>query len=333
MISIGLYGNFGLYPIEILITCLTGGMVQIMKKMIFLSVVILFSFSAYASDFPDESVLKSIFRIDSDSGIKGPPYQKIVDEMKDLERTYPGLVKVIEYGKSVGGRSLTLVKLQTNSTEKLPAIYIGGSIHGDEYLNIEDRLPRWLAEQFEIKGVVSSYLKRGGTIYLAPILNPDGYDGRNRENDMGVDLNRDFTVKEAGVVGLKQPETFSLANFLEQDLKRDNRTLEVALDYHCCIGALLYPWSFQGPVLPRLDVDRHLKVAEAMKSSMGPEIKYGQTPVILGYSARGTSKDFYYERFGATGFTFEGRRNREDKYFEEHTQMWTKIIAGLLPEK
>jgi hypothetical protein len=68
-----------------------------------------------------------------------------------------------------------------------------------------------------------------------------------------------------------------------------------------------------------------------MKSSMGPEIKYGQTPVILGYSARGTSKDFYYERFGATGFTFEGRRNREDKYFEEHTQMWTKIIAGLLP--
>jgi hypothetical protein len=148
---------------------------------------------------------------------------------------------------------------------------------------------------------------------------------------MGVDLNRDFTVKEAGVDGLKQPETFSLANFLEQDLKRDNRKLEVALDYHCCIGALLYPWSFQGPVLPRLDVDRHLKVAEAMKSSMGPEIKYGQTPVILGYSARGTSKDFYYERFGATGFTFEGRRNREDKYFEEHTQMWTKIIAGLLP--
>ncbi len=308
-----------------------GIMDKLMTKLFFIFFTFTFSLCSYATDFPDEAIFKSLFGIDSDSGIKGPPYQKIVDEMKDLERAYPGLVKVIEYGKSVGGRPLTLVKLQSTSTAKLPAIYIGGSIHGDEYLNIEDRLPRWLAEQFELTGPVASYLKQGGTIYLAPILNPDGYDGRNRENDMGVDLNRDFTVKEAGVVGLKQPETFALATFLDEDLKRESNKLAVALDYHCCIGAMLYPWSFTGPVLPKVDADRHLKIAEAMKTSMGSEVKYGQTPVILGYSARGTSKDFYYEHFGAAGFTYEGRRNREDKFFEEHTQMWTKIIAGLLP--
>lgn len=303
-----------------------------MSKMIFVFLSVFFVVSASATDFPDEDIFLSLLGINSDSGIKGPPYQKIVDEMKDLERLYPNLVKVVEYGKSVGGRPLTMVKLQSKASNgSLPAVYIGGSIHGDEYLNIEDRLPRWLAEQFEVAGPVASYLKQGGTIYLAPILNPDGYDGRNRENDLGVDLNRDFTVKEAGVLGLKQPETLALATFLDEDLKRESKKLAVALDYHCCIGAMLYPWSFAGPVLPRGDVDRHLKIAEAMKTSMGSEIKYGQTPVILGYSARGTSKDFYYEHFGAAGFTFEGRRNREDKYFEEHTQMWTKILAGLLP--
>ena len=302
-----------------------------MTKFVVILFCALLSHAASASDFPDQAIFETLFGINSDSGIKGPPYQKIIDELKDLERTYPQLVKVIEYGKSVGGKPLTLVKIQhMNLTQKLSAIYIGGSIHGDEYLNIEDRLPRWFAEQSELQGSVSTFLKRGGVIYIAPILNPDGYDGRSRENESGVDLNRDFTVKEAQVTGLKQPETSSLVNFLDQDLKLEGIKLEVSLDYHCCIGALLYPWSFQGPVLPVLEVQRHLKVAESMKAVMGSEIKYGTTPIILGYSARGTSKDFYYEHFGATGFTYEGRRNKEDKYFEQHTQMWSLIIAGLI---
>jgi succinylglutamate desuccinylase len=143
---------------------------------------------------------------------------------------------------------------------------------------------------------------------------------------LGIDLNRDFTVIEAQVQGLKQPETSALASFLENDLKQENRTLELTMDYHCCIGGLLYPWSFKGPTLPPEQEIKHLNIVEIMRSTIGGEIKYGTTPNILGYSAKGTSKDFYYEHFGATSFTFEGRRNREDKYFEEHTRMWELIL-------
>jgi predicted deacylase len=289
--------------------------------------IIFFSLAAVASDFPDGPMAKFL-TIDSDSGIRGPAYSKIVQELKSLEDSYGEFAQVVEYGKTVQGKPLALIKIARKSLISNKAIYIGGSIHGDEYLNIEDRLPRWFLEQTATSGTVSTYLDQGGVIYIAPILNPDGYDGRSRENDNGVDLNRDYTVLEANVQGFKETETRSLFEYLSRDL--GSAKLEVAMDYHCCIGALLYPWSFTGPTLSATDKQRHLLVASIMQSTIGPNVRAGTTPVILGYSAKGTSKDFYWEHFGALGFTYEGRRGKEDKYFEEHTSMWEGILKNLL---
>ena len=57
-----------------------------MTKIFFAFLFVISAFSAQATDFPDESLFKSLLSINSDSGIKGPPYQKIVDEMKDGRR-------------------------------------------------------------------------------------------------------------------------------------------------------------------------------------------------------------------------------------------------------
>jgi hypothetical protein len=294
-------------------------------------------FHVFSSDFPDPGTMESFFHIDSDSGIKGPPYQKLAQELQNLQRLHPTFVETIEYGKSLGGRPLLLVKLQAKNSKrifnKLPAIYIGGSIHGDEYLNIEDRLPAWFADQVRQPSIIKKYIDLGGAIYVAPILNPDGYDKRRRHNDKGIDLNRDFTVLQAQTTGFTQPETKHLFNFLKSDLTKDARKLDLALDYHCCIGALLYPWSFTGPLLPPGEKEKHLKIGEIMQKSLGSNIPVGTTPILLGYNAKGTSKDFYYEQFGAKGFTYEGRYKEEDKYFDEHTQMWEQIIEQLLTDQ
>ena len=289
--------------------------------------IVFFSLAAFASDFPDDPLLAKFLSIDSDSGIHGPTYSKIVDELKSLESSYGDYAQVVSYGKTVKGKPLSLIKIFKKSVASNRAIYIGGSIHGDEYLNIEDRLPRWFLEQTGTSGIISSYLNQGGVIYIAPILNPDGYDSRSRENDNGVDLNRDYTVLQADVQGFKETETRSLFEYLSRDL--GNVKLEVAMDYHCCIGALLYPWSFTGPSLSATDKQRHLLVASIMQSTIGPNVRAGTTPVILGYSAKGTSKDFYWEHFGALGFTYEGRKGKENKYFEEHTFMWEGILKNL----
>jgi predicted deacylase len=300
----------------------------------YLSLTLLFiSISALATDFPDDPLLLSLLGIDSDSRIKGPPYSEIVDSLKSLETSHPETVQVITYGKTLKKRPLTIVKIALkNVAPKLAAIYIGGSIHGDEYLNIEDRLPAWFVAQSITDSAVATYLKKGGAIYIAPILNPDGYEKRERENGRGVDLNRDYTVKEAGVEGFKEIETSSLKSFLEKDLENDQRKLEIAMDYHCCIGALLYPWSFKGPVLSEFQKERHLAIANIMQSTIGTDVEAGTTPVILGYSAKGTSKDFYYENFGARGFTYEGRRGEEDKFFMEHTAMWNNIVKLIIKD-
>lgn len=290
-------------------------------------ILFLLSVNAFASDFPDDPLAKFL-HIDSDSGIKGPTYAKIVDELKSLETTYADYAQLVTYGKTVQGKPLTLIKIAKKSVVANQAVYIGGSIHGDEYLNIEDRLPRWFLEQTATSGTISTYLDQGGVIYLAPILNPDGYDRRERENRNGIDLNRDYTVLAANVQGFKEVETRSLFEYLSNDL--GSVKLKVAMDYHCCIGALLYPWSFTGPVLSAADKQKHLLVASIMQSSIGPGVRAGTTPVILGYSAKGTSKDFYFEHFGALGFTYEGRRNKEHKFFEEHTSMWEGILKNLL---
>ncbi len=296
----------------------------------FLLPVVLLAASAFATDFPDRHH-KAVHGILADSGIRGPSYARIVEEMENVARTHSAVATVHVYGRSVQDRPLVLVKLaRADATGALPAVYIGGSIHGNEYLNIEDRLPRRFAEEAGKEGPIARYLAAGGAIYVAPILNPDGYDRRRRENHRGVDLNRDYTVREANITGFRQPETRALVNFLTEDLLRANRRLAIAVDYHCCIGALLYPWSFTGPAMPSGDLARHLNIANIMQRHL-PQIAHGTTPTILGYSARGTSKDFYYEHFGALGFTYEGRHGEENHYFEDHAAMWTEIVAGLLP--
>lgn len=267
--------------------------------------------------------------LDSDSGIRGPSYQKIVEELNTLQELYPDLAQVITYGRSIEGKPLSLIKIsnQTIKTTSAGAIYIGGSIHGNEYLNIEDRLPRWILEVGKNHPGIKQFLNEGGVIYVAPILNPDGYDRRERENNTGIDLNRDYQVILAGVEGFTQPETRSLRDYLESDLNTNKRKLKVAMDYHCCIGALLYPWSFIGPVLPQEAKDNHSKIGVMAQKHLGSRFKFGTTPDILGYSARGTSKDFYYEKFGALSFTLEGRRNEEHQMFNQHTAMWQDIIT------
>ena len=288
--------------------------------------LLLVTLNSFASDFPDPPFTE-LFEIDGDSGIRGVPYSKIVHELQLLESTYGHYAEVVIYGKSVNGRPLTLIKIAKKSLSPRKAIYIGGSIHGNEYLNIEDRLPRWFLEQTGTSGTVSTYLNNGGVIYVAPILNPDGYDLRERKNRNGVDLNRDFTVRTGNVSGFTQVETRSLFNYLSRDLGKVK--LKVAMDYHCCLGGLLYPWSFLGPVLNSTDKKDHLSVGAIMKETISSSLRVGTTPELLGYSATGTSKDFYFEHFGALGFTYEGRRKIEKDYFQEHTMMWEGIIKGL----
>lgn len=298
-----------------------------------------FSHISQATDFPDfekkfegfsgrakRSNFSSI--IESDSGIRGRTYAEITDELRNLMIQFPNYSKVIEYGTSVGGKKLTLFKIARTDLN-LPnskAIYIGGSIHGDEFLNIEDRIPKWILEDGLKLPAFKKFIDAGGAFYIVPIINPDGYDKRVRYNNNYEDLNRDFTVKAANAIGFTQPETTALSHFLESEMTLSGRKMVLTLDYHCCTGALLYPWSIIGPVLTDSVKNTFIELGDLVKRELGNDIEVGTTPDVLGYEAHGTSKDYYFEKFGALSFTFEGRYGQEKNYFEGHTKMWTALV-------
>jgi succinylglutamate desuccinylase len=268
----------------------------------------------------------------SDSGIFGPKYSDIEKELIALATQYPRYAERFIYGKSVKGKNLNVLKVYDKEAltilppGSLPAILIAGSIHGNEYLNIEDRLPRWFLEQGIQDPSIKKYLSIGGVIYFAPILNPDGYVSRKRENARRKDLNRDFSVRYVHHLGFKQPETASLAKFLDQEIKKQQLKLKMTMDYHCCLGAVLYPWSFEAPPIPALDYDRYQRVGTIIKTAFNNDLQFGTTPVLLGYEAVGTSKDYYYEKYGTYSFTFEGKFKKEDKRFNLHQEMWKRLV-------
>ncbi len=271
----------------------------------------------------------------SDSGIEGKPYSEQVKDFQLLEKRFPDLVSVIKYGESLQGRPLVAIRVQAPLKKRnhSKAIIITGSIHGNEYLNIADRLPIWFSENSKRENSVYKYLSTGGVVFFFPILNPDGYDSRSRYNYDGADLNRDFTVKGASKIGFKQLEMKNLRKFIEKEIVIPELRLDLTVDYHCCNGSLLYPWSYKKERMPADDLRRHRVIGESMKKNIDNRYRHGITGEVLGYYPVGTSKDFYYERFNTLAFTFEGSYRKEHKNFEKHTVWWSEVLSFLLTRK
>lgn len=269
---------------------------------------------------------------ESDSGIVGPPYAQLVSYFASLPKKYPEFIQVAQYGTTPKGRPMMMLKVSypqrfVNARSSKAAILITGTTHGNEYLAIEDRLPEWFASEGVKDPVIMPFFQQGGTVYFIPIFNPDGYDARTRGNSKGADLNRDFTVRQANFEGFKHIETQGARDMLSSELRKQNQRLLITMDYHCCIGAALYPWSFKpSPQLPANHLAILKNYGTIMKNVFGASFPVGTTPDILGYNAIGTSKDFYYESFGAFSFTYEGEEDVEKNKLPQHIQMWRALI-------
>lgn len=266
----------------------------------------------------------------SDSGIEGPAYADLAASFLALKDQHAGWVSVHDYGTTPQGRVLRVLKIESPARRGRagrPAVLISGSTHGDEYLNIEDRLPAWFLENRDSSPGLMRYLDAGGVIYLVPILNPDGYENRTRGNSRGVDLNRDFDLVPAGEPKFSEPETKLLADWLDREITAAGVVLKLTVDYHCCNGSLLFPWSYTNDQLPADKLAGHVEIAQLMQQDIDPSYVYGSTGPVLGYLARGTSKDYYFAKYDALAFTYEGDYGNENRKFPKHTLWWDHILS------
>ncbi|MEZ4749724.1 MAG: M14 family metallopeptidase [Bdellovibrionota bacterium] len=261
-----------------------------------------------------------------DSGIFGPPYETILRFQEDLQAAYPNLVSLQIYGTSYEGRRLQMMVAMKENQAALPrtAVVMSGSTHGNEYLHIEDRLPAELLRLSKEGSSVSRFLDAGGVLVFIPIVNPDGYEKRSRFNARGVDLNRDWDVPPAGFKGFKERESIALSEALEQLRLQHSLRYAVTIDYHCCAGALLTPWSYTQDDLPEPQLSHHRAIGNMARKDLG--VTVGATGQVLGYTPTGTSKDYYFASYGALAFTYEGRFKTEESRLASHLSWWQSIL-------
>jgi len=263
----------------------------------------------------------------SDSGIRGKAYKEIIKDLKNLESKLPNYVKIIQYGESEKGTPLFVARLgQPRAGAK--TVLISGATHGNEYLNIADRLPTFFSKMKRAKSFKK--LVSNKVIYIVPIFNPDGYTAIRRENSNRKDLNRDFPLMSQNKVRLTQNETKYWVKFLEQQVQKYELDVKLSVDYHCCYGALLFPWAYTRDVkLEPEDLVRHNQLGELMKDEIDNRYVYGSTGDILWYTAAGTSKDYYYDKFKALSVTFEGEFKKENLKYDKHQKWWLRILKNL----
>jgi hypothetical protein len=131
----------------------------------------------------DRSKLPGIFR-------RHFKHSEMMEIIGRLQSNYPELFTVKEVGESVEARSINLIKLGGGQTKVL----MWSQMHGDE-----STATRALLDMLNLIGsnpsesCVRTILSRM-TLFLLPMVNPDGAELYQRRNTQGIDINRDGAI-------------------------------------------------------------------------------------------------------------------------------------------
>ncbi|OFZ47754.1 MAG: hypothetical protein A2381_07110 [Bdellovibrionales bacterium RIFOXYB1_FULL_37_110] len=261
----------------------------------------------------------------SNSGVVGASYKSVVDILTKLEKKYPELVTLDNLGQTADRQNMYGVILRRKNIPTKKMIYISGATHGDEYLNIADRLINAFLD--DTNEEFYSFYERGGAFMVIPIFNPYGYTKRVRYNSASKDLNRDYSNPLTGVNRFTQKETQMSVQWIDQFLSKTSAQFVLSMDYHCCFnGALLQPWSHtETPIAPpdRLKQDM---LGDLLKKQFDDAL-YGPVTDILWYAPDGTSMDYFYGKYGTIAGVYEARYGVEASYINKHVA-WFKDIVG-----
>ena len=128
---------------------------------------------------------------------------------------------------------------------------------------------------------------------VVPNLNPDGVQaGHWRHNLAGVDLNRDWG-------DFSQPETQAVRDLLAR-LEAARKRPRAMLDFHSTRRNVFFTQDAAAPTRPARFAKRWL---DAAKRARGELYEFENDPRRL--SEAGTTKNYFYRRFGVPSITFE----------------------------
>ncbi|MGM0406079.1 MAG: M14 family zinc carboxypeptidase, partial [Thermoplasmatota archaeon] len=265
-----------------------------------------------------------------------PSVQQLNDWYDTLVNDNSNITKKIHLGQSWEGRDTWVIKVSDDVEEEQdePSVFIHGNQHAREWSTSQAAAYYlWrLVEDYGSNETIT-WLVDNRQIYVAPMVNPDGYiydgDGdlnqaaewRKNRNDststdyVGVDLNRNWDIDWEsgdddpasatyhGENPFSEYETQNLRDFIL------SKNIDSYQDIHSHYGTLLIPWAHTSASSPHDAWYREMAGdMTSMTSFLGDDSQqysYGQPEDEIGYSAPGGAYDWAYNETGAIGLCYE----------------------------
>ena len=174
------------------------------------------------------------------------PYTHYRDTMITIALNNSGFIKLETLGYSASNRPLLAMKFSDNPQveEYEPQVHFEGNIHGDEAITfgIYCELVKYLASNYAYDTLVTRLIDER-EIWVAPLVNPDGYEAHSRYNANSVDLNRNWghnwgNSSRCGNSPMSEPETRA---FMAHCMRHP---FVLNASYHSGTKYLAYPWSY-----------------------------------------------------------------------------------------
>ncbi len=291
----------------------------------------------------------------------GYDYDKMIHEMRLFTEKHDDAEKII-IGKSVMGREIPCIKIGSGDKK----LFMSGAYHGLEYLTaaLLVKFMSCYADSIdsgqEYHGYDTKRLSDMVTIYIAPMVNPDGvdiavnglditneyhrrlisvagihsFDRVWQANARGVDINHNFDAgwdkvtdkpgptKYGGECAESEPETRSIVNFVRCN------DIDMLITFHSQ-GKEIY-YDFNG-----MTADNSLDTAKKMARESGYTVC-----VPEGTASFGGCKDWFIKEFGRAGFTVEIGKGKNplpmsmlDDVYDENARMILCAMESLIKEK
>lgn len=262
-------------------------------------------------DNTESAVIESEYLVDP---YQPYTYEIMVEDTRELSETYADYIEVDTIGSSVEGRDITLIKMGSGKSKLL----LVGSHHAREYIsstylmNMIDKYLYAAANQTMFNGYDIQSILQEVTVYIVPMLNPDGVNlvinGKESAQDVqavasmamlkdtyaewkaninGVDLNRQYPcfweVKASntfvpssemfkGEDSVTEPEVKAMIKLCQ------NNNFAIAASFHTK-GEIIY-WADSGTVDK---INGAKQIAEEISAASGYDpMPPSEDPAIYG---------------------------------------------------
>jgi hypothetical protein len=259
----------------------------------------------------------------------------IRDELYDIAKKHPSIVKLEVIGRSLQGREIIALKVTRNARQLAdgarPDVFYMGTIHAREWIatEVSRRLLRHVVDNYNKDPVVTN-LVNTRELWFVPVTNPDGYqysfdverlwrknlrdnngDGQITVGD-GVDSNRNYDEKwnydnegsssnfsaddYRGTNAASEPETVAIQNLLKR------LGFRFMVTYHSYGELLLYMWGFQVQT-PTADDPIYVAMSGTDANPAIPGYDPGVGADL--YITNGTTDDYAHAATSTLGWTPE----------------------------